>query len=275
LWYDTADELGLNVIRMPYTIEGVEYYYDLGRETDFKRFYNSVRKGNMASTSALNPAEYIRIFEPFFAAGDEILYVAFSHAMSGTFQFMRAAVDELSAKYPAAKFTVFDTNNISLGAGLSVLAAGRMHRDGASVAEIVAELTKMRDKAQLWFTVDDLFHLKRGGRLSATSAVIGSILKVKPLLCIGASGKVEQAGKAKGRLNAINLLIDKALEIGVDARFPVYVLDADAADRDSVLETVRERLSGTGAQIVPQTVGPVIGTHCGPGMAGLAYVSLR
>ena len=121
LWWDKAEELKLNnVIRMPYTICDKEYYYDLGKDYNPKEFYNLIRKGNMPITSGLNAENYKEYFEPYFNKGEEILYVSFSSKMSATFNYMDAAISELSKKYPDAKFTQFDTKGISMNAGLSV-----------------------------------------------------------------------------------------------------------------------------------------------------------
>ena len=137
LWYDKVEELGINFISMPYTIDGEEYYYDLGKNTDSKQFFDKMRKGASAKTSALNMNDYVDIFEPVLANGDDVLYVSFSHKMSGTFNSLNLAKEELLAKYPDRKITVVDTENISMGAGIIVYFAAKLHNEGASDDEVI------------------------------------------------------------------------------------------------------------------------------------------
>ena len=120
LWFDEVERLGLKFISMPYTLEDTEYFYDLGKNTDFDFWYKSVRNGAKCITSALNPEMYDEIFRPYFEKGEDIFYITFSHALSGTFQSLDAAVKKLKEEFPDRKFTVFNTKEISLGAGLQV-----------------------------------------------------------------------------------------------------------------------------------------------------------
>ena len=125
LWYTTAKELGVKVIPMPYTVDGEERLYDLGENTDLKAFFDRMRAGAAVSTAGLNPQTYIDIFEPYFKAGEEVLYVAFSSRMSNTFSYLDTAIAELKAKYPDAKYRRYDTLNISMGAGIMVYLAAK------------------------------------------------------------------------------------------------------------------------------------------------------
>ena len=184
LWYTKINELGLKVISMPYTIAGTEYYYDNGEKTDFKSFYDMVKGGEMPITSALNSTNYTEIFEPYFKKGEEILYISFSDKMSATFNFMNQAIEELSAKYPKAKFTRFDTRSISMGAGLQVYLAAKYFAAGHTIAETITYLESITGKIAALFMVDSLNHLKKGGRLSSTSAFFGSLMQIKPVLKI-------------------------------------------------------------------------------------------
>lgn len=126
LWHTRAEELKLDYISMPYYIGGEEYFYDLGKNTDFKKFYATVRGGEIPKTQALNPEDYKRILTPYFERGEDVLYVSFSHKMSGTFQQLDTALNELKEIYPDRKCTVFDTNSISLGAGIQAEQAAIM-----------------------------------------------------------------------------------------------------------------------------------------------------
>ena len=142
LWYTRQEELGVRCIQMPYSYCGNEYYYDLGKNTDFDAFYKAVRGGEVPKTMALNPQEYVDIIEPIFAEGEDVLYVSFSHKMSGTFDHLHTALEQLKEKYPDRKCTVFDTKSISLGAGIQMEYAAELKNKGASDEEIIAALTE-------------------------------------------------------------------------------------------------------------------------------------
>ena len=132
LWHTRAKELGLDYISMPYFVDGEEYYYDLGEKTDFRKFYDLVRGGKIPTTQALNPEDYKRILTPYFEKGEDVLYVSFSHKLSGTFQFLNLALNELKETYPDRKCTVFDTNSISLRRQSSNRAARPTRRSSPS-----------------------------------------------------------------------------------------------------------------------------------------------
>ncbi len=272
LWYTRVKELGLDYISMPYTIDGQEYYYDLGEKTDFKDFYDRVRKGSVPITSALNPENYKEILEPYFAKGEDILYISFSHAMSGTFNQLNTALKELYEKYPDRKCTVFDTNSISLGAGIQVEQAAILKQKGASDEEIINYLKDFTNKVAVYFVVDDLMHLKRGGRLSAAAAFAGTLLGLKPMLTFNAKGGLDVIAKISGKKKAIRTMADKVINELADTDKPVYLVDADCpADADLLEQMIKEKRPE--AKIVRQVVGPVIGTHCGPGTMGVIFAA--
>lgn len=272
LWYTTLKELGVEFIPMPYFIDGKEYFYDLGEKTDFKSFYGKVRGGAIPNTMALNPENYKDILTPYFERGEDVLYVSFSHAMSGTFLQLDAALAELKEKFPDRVCRVFNTNSISLGAGLQVLAAARKKKEGATDGEIVEFLKEFTNKVALYFVVDDLMHLKRGGRLKAAAAVAGTLLGIKPILTTDASGGLGVCEKTVGRKKSVNALADKVVRRLSDASYPVYVIDADCAEEGERLASLI-RAKRPDAEIVRQTVGPVIGAHCGPGTLGVIFVA--
>lgn len=273
LWYTQADELGVHVISMPYTVDDEEFFYDLGRDTDFKAFYDKMRAGSMPITSALNPQQYIEIFEPFFAAGEEIFYISFSHQLSGTFGHLQTALDELNKKYPGVSFTRFDTLSISVGAGYQVYFGVKYLQAGHTVAETVDYLKDFTNRVCCEFMVDDLNHLHRGGRLSRASAVLGTIMGIKPMLHVNEEGKLEVFNKAKGEKKALSLFLQTVQENGDDfEHYPVCIVDADNEDFANKLATqIRELYPDV--EIWRYPVGPVIGTHCGPGTVGLIFHS--
>lgn len=272
IWYTDVEKYNINIIGMPYTIDGVEKVYDMGKNTDFKGMYNRMRAGAMPITSALNPQNYIDYFEPVFKSGQDIFYVHFSDKLSGTFNHMQVALDELKEKYPERKITLFDTKSICYGGGLSALMAGIMHYNGKSDDEILAFLKEFSPKVVTKFVVDSLFHLKRGGRVSATSAVVGSLLNIKPLLEITKDGKIEKYSTARGMKRAVMTLVDECLQ-SVDEldKYPILVIHADNEEMATVAVEHLKSSLGEKTDIKIYPIGPVIGTHCGPGTVGLVY----
>lgn len=272
LWYTTLKDYGVDFISMPYYINEQEYFYDLGEKTDFKHFFGLIREGAMPKTQALNPENYKDILTPYFSRGEDVLYVSFSHAMSGTFAQLESALKELREIYPERKCTVFNTNSISLGAGIQVLAAARKKNEGASDEEIIEYLQDFTNKSAEYFVVDDLNHLKRGGRLSSFSAMFGTLLGIKPMLTIDAKGGLAVIEKLKGRRKAISTLAEKVVDGIADKSFPVFVVDADAPeDGDRIAELIKSKLPDV--EIVRQPIGPVIGSHCGPGTIGVIFAA--
>lgn len=270
--YKTAEELNISVIGMPYTIMGKEYIYDYGKNTDIKEFFNMMRSGEIATTSALNTEDYINYFEPVFAKGEDILYVHFSSELSGTFNYMNTAIEQLKEKYPERKITLFDTKNISIGAGILVIEAAKMHKNGASDEEIVEFLTGLKDKVAVYFYVDSLKYLKRGGRISTTSAVMGTMLNIKPILTVTPEGKLEKMTTVLGTKKAVGFLYNKIEIEGLnDGSYDVYIIDADNKD---VGDNLKERIMQINESIKVErlSVGPVVGAHCGPGTIGLIYI---
>ncbi len=272
LWYTRVKELGLDYISMPYCYGGGEYGYDLGENTDFKKFYDAVRGGTVPKTMALNPENYKEILTPYFKAGEDVLYISFSHAMSGTFAQLDAALKELKKEFPERKCTVFNTNSICLGAGIQVETAAELKQKGASDEEIIAFLKEFTNRVAVYFVVDDLMHLKRGGRLSAGAAVAGTLLSIKPMLTVNEEGGLNVIEKVTGRKKAVRALADKVIKGLTGTEYSVYILDADCKeDGDKLAELIKAERSD--AKIVRQTIGPVIGTHCGPGTLGVIFIA--
>ena len=272
LWYTRQEELGVECISMPYTYNDNEYYYDLGKNTDLKKFYQAIRDGAIPKTMALNPQEYYEIIEKHYAAGNDVLYVSFSHAMSGTFNHLNTALNMLAEKYPDRKTTVFNTNSISLGAGIQMEYAAELKNKGASDEEILAFLKEFTNRSVVYFVVDDLMHLKRGGRLSGFAAFAGTLLSLKPILTIDAEGKLGVLEKVAGKKKAIRSIADKVNKTLTGLEYRVYVLDADCpADGDMLADLIKQ--AHPDANIIRQTIGPVIGAHCGPGTVGTVFIA--
>ena len=272
LWFTRQEELGLDYISMPYSIDGNIYYYDLGKNTDLKKFYDDMRNGAAPTTMALNPAEYVDILEKYFSQGEDLLYVSFSHKMSGTFNQLQTALNELKDKYPERKCVVFDTNSISMGAGIQMEYAAMLRNAGASDEEILAKLAEFTHKVAMYFIVDDLVYLKRGGRLSAFAAFAGNLLGLKPILTTDAEGGLNAVEKITGKRKAIKAIAEKVANTLEQTDMSVYIMDADCrADAELLAKLIADKRPD--AKIVHQMIGPVIGSHCGPGTIGVIFVA--
>lgn len=271
IWYTRFDSLNISCIQMPYTVNGEERYYDLGRHTDNRAFFEAMRGGANVKTQALNENDYLEYFEPVLASGEDILYVHFSREMSGTFASMDKAVATLKEKYPDRKITTVDTKNISMGAGMIMYYAALKHNGGASDEEVVQFVESFREKVKVYFTVDDLVYLKRGGRLSAFKAIMGTIFNVKPIISTSPAGKLENILNVKGRKKAIHTLVEYLDSGRVDTAYPISIMNADTdADVALTIEMIREKYPD--AEIWQQVVGPVVGCHCGPDTIGMIFV---
>lgn len=269
-WF--AQENGLEVVRMPYVLDDEEYFYDLGEHTDFKHFFQREREGSMPTTAALNVENYLEIYEPTLKAGKDILMISFSTALSGTHESLEKARLQLLEKYPSRSFKVVNTLGISMGAGLIVYYATKMWKDGASEDEIIKWVEENRQHVHHWFTVNDLNHLKRGGRLSGAAAFMGTMLDIKPIITVNSEGKLIVAEKAKGRRKSLKAMAEKYREyVEKPEEQLVVVLHADAEEDGRYLESLIKEICEP-KEIWFNYVGPVIGTHCGPGTIGLLFM---
>lgn len=272
LWYTHARELDLQVIRMPYTIDGVERLCDLGEETDIIDFYKKMRDGASASTAGLNQEIYYETFKPFFERGDDILYIAFSSNLSGTFAYHDLAIARLKEEYPNVKYLKFDTLNICMGAGLLVYMAGKYCREhGDDIDATYKYLEENVSKVGIYFVVDDMKYLARGGRISPAKAKMGNLMNIKPVLTVTQEGKLDVCTKQNGIKKAHKFMLDLFQNNyqNIDDA-PVVVVDADCKDiSDDFVEKVKE--INPSVTIWQQPIGPVIGAHAGPGTLGIIF----
>jgi len=267
-----VDELDLNMVYMPYIVDGKEYMDDLGRDGKQKEYFDNMRQGAAPSTSLLPLGAYLEIFEPILAQGKDILFVAFSSQLSGTLNNANAAREELLEKYPERRILIVDTLSISAPQSILVLKAHELYRAGKSMEEVAAWLEENKLRAQAWFTVDDLKYLRRGGRISAVAATMGTLLDLKPIITETKEGKLVSTDKVRGRKSALRLIADKAAEnIDDPASAMPIIMHADAPeDAERLEKMLRERIPEL-PQIQIWYVGPVIGAHCGPGTVAICY----
>lgn len=270
--FQYVDELDLTMVYMPYILDGKEAFDDLGRNGAQKAYFDSMRAGASPVTSLLPTAAYLEYFEPCFKEGKDILFVAFSSELSSTINNIYAAREELLEQYPERKMIVVDTLSISAPQSILILKAHALYREGKSMEEVAQWLEENKLKAQAFFTVDDLVYLKRGGRVSAVAATVGSMLDLKPIIVESKAGKLINTDKVQGRKRALRTIADKAAEnIDDPAQADMVILHADAPDDAARLEALlRERIPGL-KEISVRYVGPVIGAHCGPGTVAVCF----
>mgnify|MGYP004553495257 FL=1 len=272
LLYSIADERNIPVVQMPYALEGKEYLDDNGRSGGEKAFFDKMRTGAAPVTSLLPTEVYLEYFEPILREKD-LLFVAFSSKMSNTILNIFEAREQLLKKYPQRKFTVVDTLSISGPQTLLILGAHDLYLQGKSMEEVEAWLLENRMRAHAWLTVDDLKYLRRGGRISSTSAVFGTMLDIKPVIVMGKGGKMDSAEKVQGRKKAIRTIVERTVEnIERPEEQTLLILHADVPEEaDRLAELLRQRIP-TLRDIRIQLVGPVIGAHCGPGTLACCFM---
>jgi DegV family protein with EDD domain len=270
---EMARELEVEVLPLRFLLDDNVYAnYPDNRDMDPHAFYEKLRAGQVATTSAVNVADYTQALEPTLQAGKDVLLLAFSSGLSTTYNSARIAAEELREKFPQRKIEVVDTLCASMGQGLLVYLAVQEKRKGKSLEEVRdwAEANKLNLCHQ--FTVDDLHFLKRGGRISATTAVVGSMLQIKPVLHVDNEGHLINIGKARGRQASLKALVDKMEKTAIDpASQTVFISHGDCLqDAQTVARMVRERFGTQDIRI--NYVGPVIGAHSGPGTLALFYL---
>ena len=270
--YALKVQYDIPVVYMPYTLNGKEYFDDLGQTLDHKSFFDAMRQGAHPTTSALNQTVYEEYFEPILAEGKDILFLAFSSQLSATINAIRAARETLLEKYPGRKFVLVDTLSISGPQTLLVLKAHEMYRAGETIEAVAEWVEANKLRAQAYFTVDDLKYLQRGGRVSPAAAAIGTLLDLKPILTETREGKLAAAQKVRGRKKALGFMVDKAVE-GIEnpSESIVLVLHADA--KDDAMKTavaLHDRIPKLTVRV--ENVGPVIGAHAGPGTVAICFI---
>ena len=271
-----AEELGVEVLPLSFMVKGQTYRnYPYNREMDPGAFYAMLRAGEMATTAAVNVADYTSVLEPLLEQGKDVLVLAFSSGLSATYQSSVIAVEELRARFPERKIFTVDTLCASLGQGLLVYLAAKKQQAGASIEEVRDWAEENKLHLCHWFTVDDLHFLKRGGRISAATAVLGSMLHIKPVLHVDDEGHLINMGKARGRGASLTALVDHMEETAIDpASQVVFISHGDClADAEKVAGDVKKRFGVK--EVVINYVGPVIGAHSGPGTLALFFLGSR
>ena len=271
-----AEKAGVQVLPLRFTVGGKTYYnWPDNREMDPKVFYRMLREGEVATTAAVNISQYLDMLEPILQSGTDVLVLSFSSGLSATYDSSRLAAEELREKYPQRKIFAVDTLCASLGQGLLVWHAAQLKDQGKSIEEVRDWVEENKLHLCHQFTVDDLHFLKRGGRISATTAVVGTMLKIKPVLHVDDGGKLVNIGKARGRKASLKALVDRMEETAIDpAGQTVFISHGDCMeDAEYVAGLVKEHMGVQDVRI--NYVGPVIGAHSGPGTLALFHLGSR
>ena len=266
-------DLGITVIPMEFQLDGTTYLnYPDGRDYDFHAFYDALRAGKASTTSQVNYQTFLDTFTPILESGRDILYLAFSSGLSGTYNGSVIAANDLMEKYPGSKVISVDTLAASVGEGLLVYTAAKKREEGLSLDELAQWVTDNRLHLCHWFTVDDLNHLKRGGRISPAVAIIGTALGIKPVMHVDDEGRLIPVSKARGRKASLTALVDRMEATAIDpAGQTVFISHGDCLeDAEFVAGEVRRRLGVETVHI--NYVGPVIGNHSGPGTMALFFL---
>lgn len=270
---EMISELDLKVIPLCYMMEGKTYRnIPGGGELDEPAFYNKLRGGVMSTTAQVNSEEFVSEFSPILEAGEDILYLAFSSGLSGTCQSAFLAKKELEEKYPGRRVEVFDTLSASMGEGLLVYHAAMQKKGGASLDELLSWLKQNVLRLCHWFTVDDLNHLKRGGRVSTATALVGTMLGIKPVLHVDNEGHLIPVSKVRGRKQSLDALVKKMEETAENpAEQTVFISHGDCLEDAQYVEQQVKAKMGVKKTYL-NYIGPVIGAHSGPGTIALFFL---
>ncbi len=267
------EDLELEVISLKYYNGETPYEgYVKGSEPDYKAFYEMARTKAPLSTSLASFETCMDMFEKILAEGSDLIYMGFSSALSGTYQTAHNVLLELKDKYPDRKIYDVDTLSASMGEGLLVYLAAKEKEAGKTIDELYDWVMENRLKLCHWFTVDDLFYLKRGGRVSGTSAVVGTMLSIKPVMHVDNEGRLIPVSKVIGRRKALDEMVNRMVNTAINPKEQtVFIGHGDCIeDAEYVAERVKEKMGVT--DILIHYIEPVIGCHSGPGTMALFFL---
>lgn len=261
------EERHVPVVPLRYTIDG-ETYTDM-EGLSAKEFFAKLREGKMSTTSQVNPEEAVNMLEPYLREGKDVLHLGFSSGLSGTLNSMKIAGETLQEKYPEAKVIVIDTLCACLGEGLLLYKALQQKEKGMTIDELAQWVEENKLHICHNVTVDDLNHLHRGGRVSKTTAVLGTLVQIKPIIHMDDNGKLQVIGKERGRKKSLNKIVDMAAEQskGWDNDMIMITHGDCLEDAEYVAKLVREKMGID--NILINNIGTVIGSHTGPGVVAV------
>ncbi|MBR5237033.1 MAG: DegV family protein [Clostridia bacterium] len=267
------DQYDISIVPLSFHVGDRELKsYEKGKVTDFKQFYDMMRNKEVITTSLVSPEKFIDFFKPLLEAGQDVLYLGFSSGLSGTYQSATIAADDLKGLYPQRQVITVDSLCACGGQGLMVLYAAQMREQGSTIDEVATWLKENILRMAHWFTCDDLFFLKRGGRISGATAVVGSLLQVKPVLHVNDEGKLVSVSKARGRKQALAALVaqmEKTVE--EPQKQTLFIAHADCEEDALYIKKLVENKFSV-KDIIVHYIDPVIGAHAGPGTVALFFL---
>lgn len=269
-------ELDVAIIPLQFVIDDHTYLnYPDGRELSEKAFYQMLRQQKTATTVQVNASRFVEFFEPILQQGRDILYIAFSSGLSGTYHSSLMAREELQEKYPERRIYICDSLAASMGEGLLVYHAVMEKRKGKDISEVYQWVEDHKKNLCHWFTVDDLHHLKRGGRVSSATALLGTMLGIKPVLHVDDEGHLINVDKVRGRRQSLQAMVEKMCQTCIDPENQmIFISHGDCLeDAQALADMVRERMQVK--DIVIHYIGPVIGAHSGPGTVALFFLGTK
>ncbi|MDO5519993.1 MAG: DegV family protein [bacterium] len=270
------DEFDLHILSLVFRIKDQEYYgYVKGETTDLAQFYKRMREKENITTSLINVEFCESYMRKLLDAGEDILYIGFSSGLSGTYQAVAMVADQLREEYPQRKILTVDTLAAALGEGLLVYYACTLKREGKTMEEVYQWLLDNRLHLCHWFTVDDLFFLLRGGRVSAASAIVGSMLSIKPVMHVDDEGRLIVMEKVRGRRKSLDGLVKHMEETVTNPEEQVvFISHGDCLkDAEYVANQVKEKLHVK--DVLIHILDPVIGAHSGPGTVALFFLGTK
>ncbi len=270
---EKAKEYGYNLISMPYVIDEKEIYPYVDFDTfDYHTFYQSLRDGTMPKTCGIDPQKYYDYFEPFFAQGQDVLYVHFSGAMSGTFNAMHIAEQMLAEKYPERKLYTVDTKGITICSYNIVCEIGEMYKQGKTAEEICEWAKTEVDHFAIYFMAEHLDFFRRSGRVGGLAAFVGGLIGLRPIMNMGEDGKMKSVDKATGRSSTFNKLVDYVTKLQDDiTNHKVIIGHSDCLPlAQKFAEKLQQAFDGK-LNIEFVVVNPTAGSHCGPDGIGVCF----
>lgn len=267
-----VEELDIRVVPLAFILEDKTYYnYPDNRDMSPEEFYAKLAAGSMPTTNAVNVGQATEAMEAELKRGKDVLVLGFSSALSTTFNSFQIAADDLKEEYPDRKIYAVDTLAASLGQGMLVYQAAKLRDEGRTIDEVRDWVEENKLNQCHWVTVNDLFHLKRGGRVSAATAVMGTMLQIKPMIHVNDEGKLINVGKARGRKASLENLVEQVAELALEPEKQTMFLSYSACREDAqyVADTIKSRF-GT-PEVILNDIGPVIGSHTGLGCVALFF----
>lgn len=269
------EALDVTVIPMEIVIDGVPYMHDpTGKELTTKDFYQMLREGKTSTTSQIPIAVYEDWFRPVLEEGHDVLFICLSSGLTGSYNNASLAAKELMEQFPERKVLIVDSLAATRAEALLVEECAALRKEGKSLEYVYNWALESRDNVRHWFTVDDLNHLKRGGRISAASALIGGMLGIKPIISMDENGKLFTVDKVRGRKASMDFLLDRFVAEYIPDRGTICVVHGDCLeDAEYCLKQIKERTGAKNVKI--EHIGPVIGSHTGPSIVGIAFMGKK